>query len=290
MFARNPTLLLWPRHAAAAKGDRDFSAPWLCVLLIAVAAGARAPPRGGVRGPSRPAWKVLPDASPRWHTTTVSPRCAASPFRGAAARCGHAGYQPTRLKAAASCWCPASTRRVSTNPGWSASRVSSRGPRPPGAHRRAARISCATRSRSRTTDMIEDAAAWMMRRAEYHGRDGRIGTARYQLRRRPVDRRRRAAVDSQWCRVRDGARRPRGSPEDAPSTRAPASSRTARRVPRTTTDSRSCSSPPRIASSPRHRSRRCREAIRSFLEASRLDMIDKAKGGDGVRAREGAGV
>jgi dienelactone hydrolase len=27
----------------------------------------------------------------------------------------------------------------------------------------------------RTTDMIEDAAAWMMRRAEYHGRDGRIG-------------------------------------------------------------------------------------------------------------------
>ena len=28
---------------------------------------------------------------------------------------------------------------------------------------------------TRTTDMIEDAAAWMMRRAEYHGRDGRIG-------------------------------------------------------------------------------------------------------------------
>jgi dienelactone hydrolase len=28
---------------------------------------------------------------------------------------------------------------------------------------------------TRTTDMIEDAAAWMMRRAEYSGRDGRIG-------------------------------------------------------------------------------------------------------------------
>jgi dienelactone hydrolase len=28
---------------------------------------------------------------------------------------------------------------------------------------------------ARSTDMIEDAAAWMMRRAEYHGRDGRIG-------------------------------------------------------------------------------------------------------------------
>jgi dienelactone hydrolase len=28
---------------------------------------------------------------------------------------------------------------------------------------------------ARTTDMIEDAAAWMMRRAEYRGRDGRIG-------------------------------------------------------------------------------------------------------------------
>jgi dienelactone hydrolase len=28
---------------------------------------------------------------------------------------------------------------------------------------------------TRTTDMIEDAAAWMMRRAEYYGRDGRIG-------------------------------------------------------------------------------------------------------------------
>jgi acetyl esterase/lipase len=28
---------------------------------------------------------------------------------------------------------------------------------------------------TRTTDMIEDAAAWMMRRAEFHGRDGRIG-------------------------------------------------------------------------------------------------------------------
>lgn len=28
---------------------------------------------------------------------------------------------------------------------------------------------------TRTTDMIEDAAAWMMRRAEYRGRDGRIG-------------------------------------------------------------------------------------------------------------------
>lgn len=27
----------------------------------------------------------------------------------------------------------------------------------------------------RTTDMIEDAAAWMMRRSEFHGRDGRIG-------------------------------------------------------------------------------------------------------------------
>jgi len=27
----------------------------------------------------------------------------------------------------------------------------------------------------RTTDMIEDAAAWMMRKAEFHGRDGRIG-------------------------------------------------------------------------------------------------------------------
>ena len=28
---------------------------------------------------------------------------------------------------------------------------------------------------TRTTDMIEDAAGWMMRRPEYHGRDGRIG-------------------------------------------------------------------------------------------------------------------
>jgi dienelactone hydrolase len=28
---------------------------------------------------------------------------------------------------------------------------------------------------TRTTDMIEDAAAWMMRRPEYYGRDGRIG-------------------------------------------------------------------------------------------------------------------
>jgi dienelactone hydrolase len=28
---------------------------------------------------------------------------------------------------------------------------------------------------TRTTDMIEDAAAWMMRRPEYHGEDGRIG-------------------------------------------------------------------------------------------------------------------
>lgn len=28
---------------------------------------------------------------------------------------------------------------------------------------------------TRTTDMIEDAAAWMMRRPEFHGRDGRIG-------------------------------------------------------------------------------------------------------------------
>jgi dienelactone hydrolase len=28
---------------------------------------------------------------------------------------------------------------------------------------------------TRTTDMIEDAAAWMMHRAEFHGRDGRIG-------------------------------------------------------------------------------------------------------------------
>jgi dienelactone hydrolase len=28
---------------------------------------------------------------------------------------------------------------------------------------------------ARTTDMIEDAAGWMMRRPEYHGRDGRIG-------------------------------------------------------------------------------------------------------------------
>ena len=28
---------------------------------------------------------------------------------------------------------------------------------------------------TRTTDMIEDATAWMMRRAEFHGRDGRIG-------------------------------------------------------------------------------------------------------------------
>jgi dienelactone hydrolase len=28
---------------------------------------------------------------------------------------------------------------------------------------------------TRTTDMIEDAAGWMMRRAEYHGADGRIG-------------------------------------------------------------------------------------------------------------------
>jgi dienelactone hydrolase len=28
---------------------------------------------------------------------------------------------------------------------------------------------------TRTTDMIEDAAAWMLRRPEYHGRDGRIG-------------------------------------------------------------------------------------------------------------------
>jgi dienelactone hydrolase len=28
---------------------------------------------------------------------------------------------------------------------------------------------------ARSTDMIEDAAAWMMRRVEYHGRDGRIG-------------------------------------------------------------------------------------------------------------------
>ena len=27
----------------------------------------------------------------------------------------------------------------------------------------------------RTTDMIEDAAAWMMQRAEYAGEDGRVG-------------------------------------------------------------------------------------------------------------------
>ena len=96
--------------------------------------------------------------------------------------------------AGASCSCPACTPPGSTSRGSSASRATSRAwaiavltvELPDLAHYEIT---------SRTTDMIEDAAVWMLHRAEYRGPDGRDRDDGHQLRRRPLDRRRRTPVD-----------------------------------------------------------------------------------------------
>ena len=124
--------------------------------------------------------------------------------------------------------------------------------------------------------MIEDAAAWMMRRAEYHGRDGRIGMLGISFggglsivaAGPPVDQERR--------RVRDGVRRPRRSAAHA-------------QVPCTGIQPDGTKRPPhdyglaivllgaadRVV--PAGQVRAAAPGDPSFLEASRLDMVDKAK-------------
>ena len=68
---------------------------------------------------------------------------------------------------------------------------------------------------SRTTDMIEDAAGWMISRPEYAGPDGRIGMMGISFGGGLSTRRRRTAVDLESRGLRDVVRRSRGSAADA---------------------------------------------------------------------------
>ena len=131
-----------------------------------------------------------PHASPSG-SRRASPRWACGRFPGAAGRCARAPTSRIARRAAASCSCPACTPPGSTSRGWSASRATSRAMGHPVL---TVELPDLTRYEitTRTTDMIEDAAAWMMRRPEFHGPRRPDRHARHQLRRRAVDRRGRA--------------------------------------------------------------------------------------------------
>ena len=129
---------------------------------------------------------------------------------------------------------------------------------------------------TRTTDMIEDAAAWMMRRPEYRGRDGRIGMLGISF----------GGGLSVVAAGRPGIRNgvafvmAFGGHADLPRTL---------RYLCTGIQPDGTSRPPhdyglaivllgaadRVV--PAAQVEPLRQAIRSFLEASRLDMVDKAK-------------
>lgn len=143
------------------------------VLLLIVAAGARSYRRGaafvvlaaGLDGPAR---RVA-----EWHTTGVTAMSVRPvPWRAGTLR--SRAYQPLREAG----------RGILLVPGVHAAGIDE--PRLVGFARNLASMGHPVLTvelpdlkqyeiTSRTTDMIEDAAAWMMRRAEYHGRDGRIG-------------------------------------------------------------------------------------------------------------------
>lgn len=144
----------------------------LCAIVIAGLA-ARAHRRGaafvviaaGMEGPAR---RVA-----EWHTTSVSAmRPTPIPWRGGTLRTR--AYQPYRAQG----------RGILLVPGVHAAGIDE--PRLVGFATHLAALGHPVLSvelpdlmryeiTTRTTDMIEDAAAWMMRRAEYQGRDGRIG-------------------------------------------------------------------------------------------------------------------
>jgi acetyl esterase/lipase len=145
----------------------------LCAVTLAGLA-ARAHRRGaafvviaaGMDGPVR---RVA-----EWHTTTVTPmRGGPIPWRGGTPLRTR-GYQPYRAQG----------RGILLVPGVHASGIDE--PRLIGFAQHLAALGHPVLTvelpdlmryeiTARTTDMIEDAAAWMMRRAEYRGRDGRIG-------------------------------------------------------------------------------------------------------------------
>jgi len=144
----------------------------LCLPLIA-ALGARSYRRGAAfvvlaAGMQGPAHRVA-----EWHTTGVTAMAVKPiPWRGGTLRAR--GYQPFREAG----------RGILLVPGVHAAGIDE--PRLVGFARDLARLGHPVLTvelpdlkqyeiTARTTDMIEDAAAWMMRRAEYHGRDGRIG-------------------------------------------------------------------------------------------------------------------
>ena len=212
--------------------------------------------------------------SPRGRPTrSWKPTCRCP---GGAAYCDGRVYSRRGSRAAApSCSCPASTPRASTSRGWSASRGTIAAHGPPGAHRRADGPG-ALPITTRTTDMIEDAAlvASTQRTTAATAGSACSGSA--------------SAAGSRSSRPDGRALRDRvafvmafGGHADLPRTlRVSVHRRPARRrasVRRTTTASRSSCSAPRIGSCRPTRSSRCATRSSSYLEASRLDMVDKAK-------------
>ena len=272
---RLPHVAIISAHAAAAKErSRSFWPPGACSDRAALAAAPRTAAArafvviaAGMQGPAR---RVA-----EWHTTSVSRDVGVPPFRGAAARCGTRAI--SRIAPTA--------RGILLVPGVHASGIDE--PRLVGFARDIAAIGHPVLTvelpdlmryeiTARTTDMIEDAAAWTMRRAEYRGARRPDRHARDQLRRRAVDRRGRAARDSQRRRVRAGVRRPRGSAADAA---VPVHRRPAGRATRPPHDYGLAivllGAADRVVPAPQVAA--AADGDPSFLEASRLDMVDKAK-------------
>lgn len=144
----------------------------VCVLLVAVAA-ARAHRRGAAFVVIASGMDGMPRRVADWQTTSVSPvGTPPIPWRGGTLRTR--AYQPFR----------ASARGIMMVPGVHAAGIDE--PRLVGFARQLASLGHPVLTvelpdlkqyeiTTRTTDMIEDAAAWAMRRPEYGGSDGRIG-------------------------------------------------------------------------------------------------------------------
>ncbi|HET7695738.1 MAG TPA: hypothetical protein VFK57_08535 [Vicinamibacterales bacterium] len=245
----------------------------LCVLLLAAAA-ARAHRRGAAfvviaAGMDGAAQRVA-----QWHTTAVTEMPVRSiPWRSGALRTR--AYRPAR----------ADGRGIMLVPGVHAAGIDE--PRLVGFARHIAAFGHPVLTvelpdlmryeiTTGTTDMIEDAAAWMLRQNEYRGRDGRIGLLGISFGGGL------SVVAAGRPSVRDGVSfvMALGGHADLPRTL---------KYLCTGIQADGSTRPPhdyglaivllgaadRVVPAPQ--AEPLREAIRSFLEASRLDMVDKGK-------------